>query len=458
MRSPAPEVPVRLLLALALGTVLNPLNSSMIAVALVSLQRDFSVGIATSTWLASSFYLTASVCQPLMGRFADQFGARRLFIAGLALMAATSALAPLAPTFGWLLVARVFQAVATSTAYPSALILIRHAAGPSTQRRSGAPPARALATLAVAGSVSAALGPALGGLLVAVAGWQAVFGVNVPLTAVGIVIALRVLPRTPPRYGRSWGLRDIDVPGIALFAGTLSALIVLVLSFADDPTWWLVPVVIVTFGLLVRRELRVAQPFLDIRGLINQRSLTTVLAQQGGVNLVFYCVFFGMPMWLEHVRGLTPDSVGLMLLPVTVVGLLVIPLTARVLPRYGSRRVLVTGFSVLLIATSAVQLLDEDASVALLLTIVVLLGVPNGLNNLGLQTALYEAAPADRVGASAGLFQTFRYLGAISATSVLGVVLEQDLSTRGMHHVGYVMTSVAATLLLLTLVSMRRHR
>ena len=100
----------RLLLTLSLGTVLNPLNSSMIAVALVSLQRDFDIGIATSTWLASGFYVIAAVCQPLMGRLADQFGARRLFIGGLVVMGTASALAPLAPDFGWLLVVRLIQA------------------------------------------------------------------------------------------------------------------------------------------------------------------------------------------------------------------------------------------------------------------------------------------------------------------------------------------------------------
>ncbi|WP_165368127.1 MFS transporter, partial [Phytoactinopolyspora endophytica] len=308
-RSPS-DVPVRLLLTLALGTVLNPLNSSMIAVALISLQRDFSVGIATSTWLASSFYLTAAVCQPLMGRFADQFGARRLFITGLALMATVSALAPLAPGFGWLLVVRVLQAVATSTAYPCALILIRHAARPAASQ-SGAPPAGALATLTVAGSVSAALGPVLGGLLVAVAGWEAVFLINVPITIAGVITAVRVLPTATAHSGGSWRLGDLDLPGIALFAGSLSALIVLVLSFAEEPRWLLLPVVLAALALLVWRELAVDQPFLDIRGLVAGRDLATVLAQQGGVNLVFYCVFFGMPMWLEHVRGFTPDAVGL---------------------------------------------------------------------------------------------------------------------------------------------------
>lgn len=89
--SPGPGgVSNRLLLTLSLGTALNPLNSSMIAVALVSLQRDFGVGIATTTWLASGFYVVAAVCQPLVGRLADQLGARRLFVGGLVLMRTTS--------------------------------------------------------------------------------------------------------------------------------------------------------------------------------------------------------------------------------------------------------------------------------------------------------------------------------------------------------------------------------
>lgn len=447
-------IPARLLLPLALGTLLNPLNSSMIAVALVSLQHEFAVGIATSTWLASGFYLVAAVGQPLMGRLADQFGARRLFIAGLVLMATASALAPLAPDFGWLLVVRLAQAAATSTAFPCALILIRAAAG----RDAHPPPAKALATLSVVGSGSAALGPVLGGILVAAGGWQAVFLVNVPLTVAGIVLAFRFVPRVQPRPDHRMNLRDLDLPGIVLFAGTLTALIVFVLSLADAPLWWLSSVVVGCVVLLVWRELAVREPFLDIRGLIANRALGAVLVQQSGVNLVFYCVFFGLPMWLEHVRGFTPDVVGLLILPMTVLSMLVTPATARAIRLHGSTPTRIAGFVLLLLATAAIQLLGDTTSVLLLLGVAVLLGVPNGVNNLSLQTKLYEAAPVERVGTSAGLFQTARYLGAISATSVLGVILEQDLSTRGMHHVGYLMTGVAAVLLILTLASYRRRR
>src|SRR5581483_4107827 len=148
----------RMLVAIALGVILNPLNSSMIAVALVAVHDDFHVSIGTSTWLVSAFYLVGAVGQPLMGRLADLLGGRRVFISGIALAAVVCALAPPSPSFGWLVAARAVQALATSTAFPAGLGLIRAASGHRV-------PASALALLSVAASTSAALGPTIGGLL-----------------------------------------------------------------------------------------------------------------------------------------------------------------------------------------------------------------------------------------------------------------------------------------------------
>src|SRR6266566_9593904 len=92
----------RVILAIVLGTLLNPLNSSMIAVALVTLHHDFGVDLGTSTWLISGFYLAGAVAQPLMGRIADIFGARRVFLGGLSVACVVAFLAPLSPSFGWL--------------------------------------------------------------------------------------------------------------------------------------------------------------------------------------------------------------------------------------------------------------------------------------------------------------------------------------------------------------------
>ncbi|MGN6188300.1 MAG: MFS transporter, partial [Conexibacter sp.] len=115
------RVPPRVLAAILLGTVLNPINSSMIAVALVRVGDDFGVGIVSLSWLISSFYLVAAVGQSVLGRLADQFGPRRLQCLGFALVIVAGVLGPLAPSFGWLIAARLLLAVGTSAGYPAGL-------------------------------------------------------------------------------------------------------------------------------------------------------------------------------------------------------------------------------------------------------------------------------------------------------------------------------------------------
>lgn len=438
-------VPGRLVGAVALGTLLNPLNSSMIAVALVTIQRHYGVGVATSTWLLSGFYLSAAVGQPLMGRLVDLFDPRRLFITGLLLVLAASVAAPYAPGFWWLVGARVVQGLGSSVAFPAALVIFRDAAVPDR------PPAGALAVLGLAASSSAALGPVLGGTLIALWDWRAVFLVNLPLTLIGIGTALTVLPKKdrPVRREPVAVLRELDVPGIVLFATVITATLMLLLSIAKNPQTWLAPVILAAAVLLVVRERRTEAPFIDIRGLASNRALTSVLVQQGAVNFVFYALFFGLPIWLEAVRGLMPSEVGPLMLPLTIVSLLVTPLTARAIRRRGPRPVLVFGSLVVLVGTFGLQLLGDTTPIVVLLAIVVVMGIPNGLNNLGLQTSLYAASPPERTGGSGGLFQTFRYLGAILAGSLLGIVLDKDLSTNGLHHVGWVVTGAALGLVVL---------
>lgn len=420
----------------------------MIAVALVSLQQHFDVGVATSTWLISSFYLAAAVGQPVMGRLVDLFGPRHLFASGLFLVLVVSVVAPFAPGFWWLVVLRAAQGIGTSAAYPSAVALFRQAVGPE-----GKPPAGAMAALGVIGGSSAALGPVVGGLLIASSGWQAIFLVNVPLTIVGIVAALTILPRPTGTASLSPGrlLGELDITGIALFTGFVTTLLVFLLSLAKAPLWWLLALSVLLGSALILTERAARTPFLDLRGLIANRSLSSILVQQAGVNLIFYSIFFGLPIWLEAVRGTPSAQVGALMLPFTVIGLLVTPLAARAISRHGVRRLLIVGSVLLGLGTLMLQLLDENITLALLVLLACVMGIPNGLNNLGLQTGMFAASPPERIGSSGGLFQTFRYLGAILASSVLGVLLEQNLSSQGLHQVGVVIAVVAAVLILLAI-------
>ncbi len=447
----AERLPWRLVGAVMAGTLLNPLNTSMIAVAVLTLGAAFRVSTITAAWLISGFYLAGAIGMPLMGRLADQFGPRRVFSLGLLLVDLTSALAPLAPAFGWLLAIRIVQAFGTASAYPAGLAIIR------ARDRRGRAPAAALGAVSIAGSVSAALGPVLGGGLVALAGWPAIFLVNVPVIVVGLVLARRWLPADPAPHeaargaARPWwaAVHTLDLPGVALNSALLAGVLGFLLSLSTRPLWPLLPLAVLAALLLLRRERRVPSPFLDVRLLAANRPLVGVYAQFAAVNFVFYAVFFGLPLWLEEARRFAPGTAGLFLLPVAGVGVLTTPLAARLIDRAGPRLSLIVGAVLLLAGSLLLLLFDAATPVWALLAVSAVLGVPNGFNNLGLQAALYETAPAAQIGAAGGLFQTFRYMGAILSTALIGLVMGAHATSGHLH-------TLTSALLVVTSILTRR--
>jgi MFS family permease len=406
----------------------------------VQIQRDFSVGVVDASWLISSYYLTSAVAQAVTGRLADRLGARRMFCLGLWLVGIAGALAPLSPSFGWVVFFRVVLALGASACFPAALAILRHVAA-------GEPPPRTLAAVSIAGSTSAALGPVLGGGLVLLAGWEAIFVVNVAVLAIGLPLALRWLPRD------AVSLRDLDgpalrrladVPGIVLFSVMLASALALLLSLGETPSWWLAPVAALGAVLFVWRELRHPEPIVDLRALVSDRPLIGVYAQYAAVNVVFYGIFFSVPLWLEEARGFSPGEAGLLMLPIAACGVLVTPLAARLVRRAGIRPTLVVGSAALTLGTLLLLAIGDATPIVLLVVVGMVLGIPNGFNNLGLQSALYAAAPPERIGAAAGIFQTSRFVGAVLSSSLIGVVFASGVDSDGLDTIALVLALVAA--------------
>jgi MFS family permease len=437
-----PVVSKRIAISVALGTLLNPLNSSMIAVALVSLQGDFHVSLAQATWLVSSFYLAASVGQPLMGRLADRFGPRRVYASGLCLVAATGVLVLLAPGYGFVVAARVLQAVGTSTAYPSGLAVIRRLAG-------GRPPAGILGTISAANTASAAFGPVLGGVLVSLAGWRGIFAVNIPVAVVALVLALRWLPADPPlaRVAPRQLARDLDLPAVALFAVTMLTLLDFVLSLGGRPQWVLLLVLPVTIGQLIWHERNEPDPFLDVRALGANRRLLGVLAQQAATQAMFYLVFFGLPLWLQRVREFKPATAGLLMLPVSALAVVLTPVAARVIRRLGAGMSVLVGSVGLAVGAALLFAIGDESGPVAILAVGSVIGLPVAFNNIGLQAGLYAATPVEHAGLAGGLFQTGRYVGAILSTALLSALFtDGEYSSAGLHQIGLVILVVAGCL------------
>ncbi|WP_336048182.1 MFS transporter [Streptomyces sp. CA2R101] len=429
---------------LLLGSLLNPINSTMIATALVAIGRDFHVGAADTAWLISAMYLASAVGQPSMGRLADRVGPRRVFVAGALTVCAAGVLGALAPTFALLIVSRVVLGIGTAAAYPAAMAVLRAESG-----RTGRPtPRHVLGRLSLAALSSAAVGPTLGGLLAATAGWRAVFAVNVPLALLALLGALAWLPadRKDARPGRAGtGAGSLDPLGIALFAAALTCAMVFLLRLADPP-WPLLAPAGVLAGVLVWWQLRHPEPFLDLRMLARHGALVRSYLRQGMTYLVIYCVLYGFSQWLEQAYGASSFQAGLILLPMSLAAAVCSLVGART---KGLRAPLTVAAVCLALGSAVFLLLQGTGPLVALLCAGALFGIPQGLASTGNQAAVYAQAPADGVGAAAGLQRTAQYLGAITASGLIGLLYGQRASDSGLHEIA--LTGIALGLLLLVL-------
>ncbi|WP_236046529.1 MFS transporter [Streptacidiphilus fuscans] len=443
---------------LLIGVALNPINSTMIATALVSIGTAFGVGVSSTAWLVAILYLASAVGQPTMGKLADLIGPRRIFLTGLLMVVAAGLVGALAPAFGWLIASRVLLGIGTSAAYPSAMAMLRA----ETRRTGVEAPRTVLGRLSLASLSSAAVGPVLGGALAATLGWRAVFAVNIPLAVVAFLLALRWVPgevrgevrgEAPRASGDGAGDRTrmplltlIDLPGITLFAATIAALMLFLMNLSR-PQWLLLGLTLVLAVALVRWQLRAAHPFLDLRLLGRNPGLTRTFLRTGLTYLVLYCMLYGYSQWLQDGHGFNAFHAGLIALPMSATAALFSLLGART----RTLRAPLIALTLLLTAGSALLLtVDHRSSVLLLVLVSALFGVGQGLASSCNQAALYAQAPKDGVGAAAGLQRTSIYLGAILSSSVIALLYGTRATDGGVHGVAVVMGVLCVALIALT--------
>jgi MFS family permease len=373
---------------------------------------------------------------------ADLIGPRRIYLTGTAAVAAGGALGWAGWSFGSLLAARVVIGLGTSAAYPAAMAMVRR----QSRRLRREPPGSVLGALAVAGQVTMAVGPPLGGLLIAVGGWRATFAINVPLAVIGTVAVLGWLPRDDQRLRLAVAARELDLPGLALFAAALTALLVFLMELAAPP-WWLLAVAIGLLVALNARELRAHAPFIDVRMLTRNRALTTTYLRYGVAMAITYGFIYGWTPWLEQSAGMSAAEAGLPMVP----GFAVAAVVSGWASRSRRLRVLLTaGAAGLVVVSASMTVLRGTSPVWLLVVVSVVFGVANGLNIVTNQAAMYDQAPPDATGTAAGLLRTFMYLGAIVSASLISLSYGRAATDAGLHRLGLLLTVAAVALVIAT--------
>ncbi|MET9186822.1 MFS transporter [Streptomyces tendae] len=444
----------RLLPPMLLGSVLNPINSTIIAVALVPIGRALGAPASQTAWLVSALYLATSLGQPVVGRLIDIFGPRRLFLLSTGLVGVAGVVGALAPDLGVLIGARVLLGFGTCAGYPAAMALVRSEA----ERTGRDSPGGVLTALAVANQTIAVVGPLLGGLLIAVGGWRTTFALNVPLAVAAVLLGLLRLPKADPEAvptERTTGgttrreslAARLDLPGMGLFAAMLVSLLLFLMNL-HLRDWYLLALAAAAGAAFAMRELRAATPFIDLRVLGGNTPLLATYGRALVAYVVAYSFLYGFTQWTEEGFGLTPFHAGLAQIPMFLLAIGVSIVSGRSTSVRGK---LLLGAAGQIVACLVILTLGGDSPLWMLLLVALIFGVPQGLNNLALQNSVYFQADPERTASSAGLLRTFAYIGSMVASSATAASFGQHADTGGLHRLAWVMLGAGVLYLLLTL-------
>ncbi|MGH9023825.1 MAG: MFS transporter [Acidimicrobiia bacterium] len=430
-----PAATRRVVLAVALGASLIPLNSTMLFVALPHIVRDLGASVAGAGWLVTGYLIAVASLQTLAGKLGDRYGHRGVFRAGLVGFLATSAAAAVAPDLRLLLVLRFAQGMAVSALFPNGMALLRNAV----------PAARRAAKFGLVGSVIAggvAVGPPLGGLLVDGFGWRAVFLVNLVLAAPALWAARRI-PDTPrlPAAGA------FDLAGAIGWALLLFMAAGLLNLSTDTPILLSVGVPAIGAGgyWLVRRSLDHPDPVFQPRFFASSR-FTAANVLVGGTNLAWYLTLILVSLALETRPGMSGLTTGLVLFAPAAAFMALSPLGGRLSDRRGRRWPAVAGTSLFVSGLTPLVVIGVGMRLPFLVATLTVVGSGLALAWPSAQAVALEAVSPRDSGAASGVYSTSRYLGSILGSSLLAAVA--DPTSRGVFAfllVAGIIAALAAT-------------
>jgi DHA2 family methylenomycin A resistance protein-like MFS transporter len=426
-----PAHPGRVLATVTGAQVLSVASATVVAVALPDLSRDLRADGSEQQWIVDAFVLVFASLLVAGGVLGDRRGRRGALLVGLALFAAGSLWCALAPSVEVLLAGRVLQGVGPALVLPASLAIV------GATYRDPLARARAIGIWGAGSGTGVALGPLLGGALVEVFGWRAVFAVNVPVCAVLAIAAVRTVPRDRPAPAR----HPFDAPAAALVTLAVAAVTFAVIE-GRELGWTSAPVLGAALGaavllvLFVRRERAHPAPLVDLAVLRERRF---VAANLGGA--VLFGALTGsavyLSVFLQQVQGRGALETGLVLLPQGVLIAAAAPVAGRLVARTGVRPPMLVGMALCTAALLGLVSLEPATSAVHAGVVLGLLGIGTGLALPPMTATALAAVRARDAGMASALHNAARQLGQTFGVAVLGAIVvahaERGAFVEGLH-------------------------
>jgi EmrB/QacA subfamily drug resistance transporter len=400
-----------------LGTLAVSLNNTALNPAVPVFISVFGIDAVTASWVITAFMISMGMTMPLTGYLGNRFGKKRTYLSGLALFLAGSCLGALAPSMAWVIAARCIQGVAGGLMIPLSLALVFEVY-PKEER------GRVSGWWGMAVMLAPAAGPVVGGLLVELSSWRALFTVNIPVGLVGWIIGWYCLPsppaRTPPSF--DWQGFVLVTLGVGMLLATLSRLKGTA-ALTDPFNIALVVAALLCLSLFVRVELRTPAPLLNLRIFAEpgySLSVAVVVAQSVGM---FGCLVL-LPLLMQTVLDYGALWTGVALFATALFAAIFSPLGGRLLDKHGPRAGVAAGILCSALATMAFGFAGAGASLWLIVALMAARGVGLGLSYVPVTTAGLNAIPEHLVTEGSAMNNILRRVAASLAVVAVSIYYE----------------------------------
>jgi len=419
--TPAPRRRV-ILATCCLSLLVVTMDATIVNVALPAIRQDLEASLSGLQWVIDAYTIVLASFLILGGSTADRFGRKRVFQLGMTLFSLGSLLCSLSPGIGWLVAARVVQALGGSMLNPVAMSIVVNTFPEAGER------ARAIGVWGAVAGISMALGPLAGGVLTQSLGWHAVFWINLPIGALALWLTARYIPESrAPRPRRP------DPPGQVLLLTGLGAL---AWSLIEGPRGGGLAaagtalLAAAAFAALVIHERRRREPLLDLRFFRSLPFSSATLIAVSMFAALGAFLFLGT-LYLQEVRGLDALHAGLCILPMALAVMVLSPLSGRLVAGRGTRPSLLASGALLMASALLMTQLTAATSLPLLLLIFCLFGAGFGMVNAPITYAAVSGMPRAQAGLASAIATTSRQVGVSLGVALAGSLVGGRQSWNG---------------------------
>ena len=416
----------RVAIVVILGAIMSVLDTTIVNVALHDLSIDLHSSLSGIQWVVTGYLLSLAAVIPVTGWAVRRYSARRLYLIALVVFTVGSALCALAANSGELIAFRVLQGVGGGMLTPIGQMILVKAAGPRNLPK-------VMSLIGIPIVLAPVFGPTLGGLLLQSVGWQWIFMINVPVGALALTLAWRLLPHDSAGTDQAGRL---DVVGLGLAAAGVVGLTYGLSESATAGTLVsssvLVPALggLALLGLFVARSLRIERPLLDLNLFANPAFRAA--------SIVTFCLgaaLFGgmilMPLYFQTIRGEDAIQTGLLLIPQGIGGGLGMFLSGRMTERFGAGRTSFFGAVILAAATIPFVLVTDTTPYITIGAAMIFRGIGIGLSIMPAMTAAFSVLPREKVNDASPQLTVLQRVGGSLGTAIFAVVLQGQ--TSGAH-------------------------